>query len=197
MSLSPDWRGECGRGCGSKGVGGRLSGGFRPGSAQVQPGAPGVLGQLCCRLTPPGLSRASEEPASIERRGRDEPDHPFVPRAQLIVKPPRDSGRPVDMPGALSGGAQSLPLVTKGPAGGHIGHSCTRLTPADRTGSRTRGLWGQGVEQAKAPSSRPRKRGLRGRWGFAVGWAPLSVSQPLVQWLRLPFPCNPLVLSEE
>lgn len=181
MSLSPDWRGECEKGLWKQGSEGEV-GRWLPTRRLGRPGS-AVLAPRPSR-TQQGLWRAS-----FHRKtgSGDEPDHPFVPRAQLILKPPRDSGRPVDMPGAVSGGAQSLPLVTKGPAGSHTGHSCTQLTPADQTGSRTQGLWGQGVEQAKAPSSRPRKRGQRGRWGFAVGWTPLSVSQPLVQWLRLTF----------
>lgn len=49
---------------------GELSDGFQAGSSQVQRGASGALGQLCRHLAPPGLiSRASEEPASVESRG--------------------------------------------------------------------------------------------------------------------------------
>ena len=100
------------------------------------------------------------------------------------------------MPGAISGGTQSLPLVTmstKGPAGGYMGHLCTQCTPARQTGVRTWGLWGQGIEQAKALSSTEEVRTERA----GVGWVPLPVSQPLVQWLRLPFAYNLLRPSEE
>lgn len=91
------------------------------------------------------------------------------------------------MPGAVSGGAQSPPLVTKGPAGGRAGHSCTRLTPAGQTGSRAWEL-GSGGRTGQSPKFQTDEERTERALGAGVGWVPLSVSRPLVQWLRLPFP---------
>ena len=74
-------------------------------------------------------------------------------------------------------------MSTKGPAGSYTGHLCTQCTPADETGLRTWGLWGEGIEQAKAPSSTGEVRTERA----GVGWVPLRLPT-LIQWLRLPFP---------